>query len=446
MDIKEAKKYGRFGDSLLAHISPEEAMLLKRLGGSGTLNPKTGLPEFFGFGSIFKAISKPFTAVGSALGTVANTLIGTPVKAITSPIFGSDVGSALGTAASIAGPLAASYFAAPYISSMFGPATDLGMDLGVKVAGAAQGAESTIPLSAGGLSQYLAPEAIGLPQAGVTALPLPAGELGGTFTGGLTASEAAKMGAAGLSGLGSSGTEAATALGALQGTPSMTAALGGPLDLSSTLPTASQIWESALTSAASPYGYSPMYSMANLGGGGGWWGDLTDWYRNLSGLGKVAVPVAGVGLGANLLGGFMRYGQQQAQNEAVNRMLGEYLSAAQWTPEKRAGMLAGVGGQTAEAIKAGQERAAATAAASGRGGGYYGRESERLRRAGLETAASALAGTWGPANISPAAYEAMGRAQAGAISPLYETTQGLGGLAGTALPLMALYSMFGGGK
>lgn len=445
MDIKEAKKYGRFGDSLLAHISPEEAMLLKRLGGSGTLNPKTGLPEFFGFGSIFKAIAKPFTALGSAI----NTVVGTPVKAITSPIFGSDVGSALGTVANIAAPVAAGYFAAPYISSMFGPTTDLGMDLGVKMAETAQGAETTIPLSATGeLARYTTPEALGIPQAGVTGLPLPAGELGGTVTGGLAPAEAA--GTAGAVGAGAAGTAGTAGLDtrALLGasllpgtTPS---ALAGPLDLSSTLPTASQIWESALTSAASPYGYSPMYSMANLGGGGGWWGDLTDWYRNLSGLGKVAVPVAGVGLGANLLGGFMRYGQQQAQNEAVNRMLGEYLSAAQWTPEKRAGMLAGVGGQTAEAIKAGQERAASTAAASGRGGGYYGRESERLRRSGLETAASALAGTWGPANISPAAYEAMGRAQAGAISPLYETTQGLGGLAGTALPLMALYSIFGG--
>jgi hypothetical protein len=41
------EQYGRNGDTMLAHITPEEAQLLKRLGGSGTINPKTGLPEFF---------------------------------------------------------------------------------------------------------------------------------------------------------------------------------------------------------------------------------------------------------------------------------------------------------------------------------------------------------------------------------------------------------------
>lgn len=38
---------GRGGDTLLAHITPREAAMLKRAGGSGTINPKTGLPEFF---------------------------------------------------------------------------------------------------------------------------------------------------------------------------------------------------------------------------------------------------------------------------------------------------------------------------------------------------------------------------------------------------------------
>ena len=38
---------GRKGDSILAHISPKEAALLKRRGGSGSTNPETGLPEFF---------------------------------------------------------------------------------------------------------------------------------------------------------------------------------------------------------------------------------------------------------------------------------------------------------------------------------------------------------------------------------------------------------------
>ena len=39
-------KHGRGKDKMLAHITPGEAKLLKKLGGSGTTNPKTGLPEF----------------------------------------------------------------------------------------------------------------------------------------------------------------------------------------------------------------------------------------------------------------------------------------------------------------------------------------------------------------------------------------------------------------
>ena len=41
---------GRNGDTILAHINPQEAALLKSLGGAGSTNPETGLLEF-GFGS-----------------------------------------------------------------------------------------------------------------------------------------------------------------------------------------------------------------------------------------------------------------------------------------------------------------------------------------------------------------------------------------------------------
>jgi len=45
---KNIASQGRYGDTMLAHISPEEAALLKSRGGAGTVNPQTGLPEFFG--------------------------------------------------------------------------------------------------------------------------------------------------------------------------------------------------------------------------------------------------------------------------------------------------------------------------------------------------------------------------------------------------------------
>ena len=44
--LKKAKALGRNGDTMLAHINPKEATILKSLGGSGTVNPHTGLPQF----------------------------------------------------------------------------------------------------------------------------------------------------------------------------------------------------------------------------------------------------------------------------------------------------------------------------------------------------------------------------------------------------------------
>jgi hypothetical protein len=50
---------GRDGDTVLAHITPEEAGILKLLGGSGTINPHTGLPEYGRLSRAWKRITKP---------------------------------------------------------------------------------------------------------------------------------------------------------------------------------------------------------------------------------------------------------------------------------------------------------------------------------------------------------------------------------------------------
>jgi len=63
---QELPKYGRGGDSIVAHINPEEAMLLKAMGGSGTINPVTGLPEFI-FKQVARAVTKPFQQAASAV-------------------------------------------------------------------------------------------------------------------------------------------------------------------------------------------------------------------------------------------------------------------------------------------------------------------------------------------------------------------------------------------
>jgi hypothetical protein len=56
---------GRNGDTVLAHITPEEAGILQLLGGSGAINPKTGLQEF---GFFKKFIPKPIYRLGSKVG------------------------------------------------------------------------------------------------------------------------------------------------------------------------------------------------------------------------------------------------------------------------------------------------------------------------------------------------------------------------------------------
>lgn len=80
---------GRGDDTVLAHITPQEAQWLERRGGAGSVNPQTGLPEYGFFSSIWKGIKKiakkvlpiavsfvpgiqPLAAAAlSALGTVA---------------------------------------------------------------------------------------------------------------------------------------------------------------------------------------------------------------------------------------------------------------------------------------------------------------------------------------------------------------------------------------
>jgi len=39
--------FGRNGDTMMAHVTPEEASMLKARGGAGTTNPTTGLPEYY---------------------------------------------------------------------------------------------------------------------------------------------------------------------------------------------------------------------------------------------------------------------------------------------------------------------------------------------------------------------------------------------------------------
>ena len=53
---------GRGGDELLAYLSPESMAVLKKMGGAGTINPATGLPEFKGgvIGRVARGVRRLF--------------------------------------------------------------------------------------------------------------------------------------------------------------------------------------------------------------------------------------------------------------------------------------------------------------------------------------------------------------------------------------------------
>lgn len=82
---KEVQSAGREGDTMLAHINPFEAEMLKRMGGQGTINPETGLPEFGWLKSI----------VGAVVGIAATALLGPAGFALVNPLVAGAIGGGL---------------------------------------------------------------------------------------------------------------------------------------------------------------------------------------------------------------------------------------------------------------------------------------------------------------------------------------------------------------
>jgi len=95
---------GRGGDSELAHVNPREAEMLRRAGGSGGINPRTGLPEYkIKWGKILGA-ALPVVAtlilpgLGTAIGTAISGGLGLGLGATGASILG---GSILGAGSSL---------------------------------------------------------------------------------------------------------------------------------------------------------------------------------------------------------------------------------------------------------------------------------------------------------------------------------------------------------
>jgi hypothetical protein len=108
---KAIASYGRNGDTMLAHITPAEARMLKRRGGSGTINPDTGLPEFF---------RKAFRKIKNAVKKFASSTVGKIVTTVALGFFlGPAAASFLG-ATSAAGVAAVSGFVGSAGSTLLG--------------------------------------------------------------------------------------------------------------------------------------------------------------------------------------------------------------------------------------------------------------------------------------------------------------------------------------
>jgi hypothetical protein len=117
---RHLQEQGRGGDTMLAHINPREAEVLRRMGGSGTVNPNTGLREYKGLKGILGAIL-PIAlnffvpglgaAIGGAMGATgmaASALGGAVIGGATSGLTGGNVlqGAVLGGLGGGAGGMA----------------------------------------------------------------------------------------------------------------------------------------------------------------------------------------------------------------------------------------------------------------------------------------------------------------------------------------------------
>ena len=91
---KAVSRKGQRGDTVLAHISPEEAMYLEENFG-GDINPYTGLPQYGLFGGLGRMFKAPARSIGKILHKPLKTAL---------PLAGSLIGGVLGgPAGSIAG-------------------------------------------------------------------------------------------------------------------------------------------------------------------------------------------------------------------------------------------------------------------------------------------------------------------------------------------------------
>jgi hypothetical protein len=124
---KAIASYGRNGDTMLAHITPAEARMLRRRGGSGTINPDTGLPEFFlkklwkkTVGKVFEAVGDSLKSIGKAVKKFASSTVGKLVTTVALGFFLGPAAASLMGVGSVAGVAAVSGFVGSAGSTLLG--------------------------------------------------------------------------------------------------------------------------------------------------------------------------------------------------------------------------------------------------------------------------------------------------------------------------------------
>lgn len=194
---------GRNGDTMLAHITPAEARMLMRMGGSGTINPYTGLPEFF-IKKLVGAVTGAVKAVGSAITSVAKA-VGGALKSVGEAVVNTvkSVATAVKDFAKskvgqIVTSVALGFFLGPAAASMLGVTSAAGV---AAISGFVGGAGSSI-LAGNSVKDALKNGAIGAVTAGaVTGLTGGAAAFKtGSYTGPTTVSESWKQFTEGVTG------------------------------------------------------------------------------------------------------------------------------------------------------------------------------------------------------------------------------------------------------
>jgi len=185
VSMKPIAKYmaslGRNGDTILAHINPEEARLLKAFGGSGTINPQTGLPEFF-IKKLFKGVKNAVNGVVKGAKKVLKSPVGRLVSAIAIGAYlGPYAAQAFG-AKSFAAQAAASAFIGSTGSSLLaGDGLKNSFMNGVKTAGITYATAPVLQATFGTPTNVSGPEAT-FGEKVAAGFKAPEGQYGSLFT------------------------------------------------------------------------------------------------------------------------------------------------------------------------------------------------------------------------------------------------------------------------